>query len=103
MELTKHRADILQGYMDEGLDAVKAIRRFKIDHPEYTPKHIDGNGDPVTFEAIVSRLIRVEKMTPDRAVRVASARNPRAIADYYRRLAVGAAADLDYVCEGKPL
>ena len=103
MALTKHRAEILQEYTDAGLDAVETIRRFKADHPEYQPKHYDESGAPQTFEALVSHFIRVEKMTPDRAVRAATARNPRAQSDYYQRLAVGAAASFDSVCQWHPL
>lgn len=100
MTTETRRADILQGYVDSGLDAAAAIHKLKTDHPEYFPKHRGSQGEPLTFEAMVSDNIRKHGMTPDCAIRAASS-DSLMQRDYYDRLRVGAAADLDQILEGK--
>lgn len=97
--MTKHRAEILQGYIDGGLDPAAAIQRLKTDHPEFFPKHRGDKGEPLTFEAVISDFIR-QGFTPERAIRAASTSAGRLQKDYYDRLRVGAASDLERIIEG---
>jgi hypothetical protein len=103
MTTKTHRADILQGYIDSGLDPAAAIAKLKEDHPEYSPSHRNKQGEPQTFEAVVSDFIRNQGFKPDHAIRAASTREPRMQKEYYDRLRVGAALDLDRILEGYPV
>jgi len=90
-----HKADVLSGYIAAGLTPVEAIKKLKAENQEYFPKHFTEKGEPLTFEGLISHFIRVEKMSPDRAVRTATSRSPKLQREYYERLRVGAATDSD--------
>lgn len=66
-----------------------------------TKKH--QRGKPQTFEALVLDYIRKDGMTPVQAVRAATASDGRLQADYYERLRVSTAANMNFVLEGNPL
>lgn len=93
-------ATILKEYLEKGLTAAEAVAKFKADHPEYHPKDRDDQGTPLTFEAVIADYIREYGMTPGQAINAAATHNPGLQHDYFERLRVGAAMDLDWVCEG---
>jgi hypothetical protein len=103
MITTIHRADVLQSYIDSGLDPTAAIRKLKADAPEYVPNHRNAQGDPLTFEAVVSDNIRKHHMTPDVAIRAATTSDPRMQRDYYERLRVGAVGNLEWILKGNQI
>lgn len=94
-----HRAEILQKYLDNGIDPAAAIEKLKLEHPEYSPRHRDAKGEPLTFEAVVSDYMK-QGLSPDVAVRAAVASDGVLQRDYYDRLRVGAASDLEWILKG---
>jgi len=93
---TKHRSDVLQELITanrgKGLaedDAtILAIKQFKVDFPEYFPKHRDAQGAPLTLEAVVSDHLRAG-VSEDFAFRLAI-RDGRMTKNYYDREKIGA-------------
>ena len=95
-EKLKHRGEVLLAYVEAGLTPVEAIQKLKTENKEFSPAHRDASGAPLTFEAAVFDQI-LKGNTPDRALRAVNSRYPKMQGDYYRRLKIGAAADLERI------
>ncbi len=95
----KHRSTYMQELEAAGHTPEEIIAAVK-NNPVYTPQHRDAKGSPLTFEALVSDFIRVQKFAPEAAVRAARAKAGLFERDYYARLRIGAASDLDWIMKG---
>ncbi len=99
MTKIKHRSTYMQELEAAGHTPEEIIKAVK-NNPVYNPQHRDVKGNPLTFEALVSDFVRVHKFAPEAAVRAARAKAGHLDRNYYERLRIGAASNLDWIMKG---
>ncbi len=94
-----HRGQFMANLEAEGKTIEEIFAAVKADE-DYTPKHRDKDGRPLTLEAAIIDGLRAG-MTPVQAVSAASTYHKGFQQNYYYRLRLGAAADLETIVAGK--